>query len=109
MVESVGAFEMVGLLILWDIDRGGGVDVWKVTKKPNSVQFCLLCQSIKQSRTTLPPKKDSSHSIALRWPELQSYNSLLNLKIIKKTLTKSCSSWLYASFDTFWVQIDRLV
>ena len=27
----------------------------------------------------------------------------------KKNLSKSCRSWLHASFDTFWVQIDRLV
>ena len=41
----------------------------------------------------MPPKKNNPvRSIALYWPDF------------KKTLSKSCSSRLYASSDTFWVQ-----
>ena len=58
---------------------------------------------------TLPLKKRNPvHSITLYWPDFQSLNSHSNVKIFKKTFTKSCSSWLNASFDTFWVQIDQL-
>ena len=31
-----------------------------------------------------------------------------NLMILNKTLSKSCSSWLNASFGTYWVQINLL-
>ena len=66
----------------------------------------LLCLAV---RDTMPPKKwNPVHSIALYWPIFQSLSSHSNLVIFNKTLTKSCSSWLHASFDTFWVQIDRL-
>ena len=66
----------------------------------------LLCLAV---RDTMPPKKwNPVHSIALYWPIFQSLSSHSNLVIFNKTLTKSCSSWLHASFDTFCVKIDRL-
>ena len=42
------------------------------------------------------------------WLDFQILHSHWNLKIFEKSLSKSCSSWLYASFDTFWEWIDRL-
>ena len=57
-----------------------------------------------------PKKRNPVHSITLYWPDFQSLNSPhSNVKIFKMTLTKSFSSWLNASFDTFWVQIDRIL
>ena len=44
-------------------------------------------------------KRNPFQFIALYLPDCQ-HNG--------KTLSKFCSSWLHASFDTFWVQIDRL-
>ena len=54
-------------------------------------------------------KRNPVHSITLYWPDFQSHNAHWNLMIFKKkTLSKYCSSWLHASFDTFWVQIEGL-
>ena len=58
---------------------------------------------------TMPPKKRNPvYSIAVYWPDFQSLNLHWNLIIFKKTASESSSSRLHASFDTFWVQIDRL-
>ena len=61
----------------------------------------------------IPPKKRNPvNSITLYWPfsSLNSHSKLTILtKKILQSLAKSCSSsWLYASFDTFWVQIDLI-
>ena len=52
-------------------------------------------------------KRNPVHSVALNWKDFQ---SLIHTEIFsfQETLSKSCSLWLHASFDTLWVQIDRL-
>ena len=57
---------------------------------------------------TASKKRNLVYSIALYWQDFRSLNLHSNFVIFTKTLTKSCSSWLQASFDIFWVQIDPL-
>ena len=57
-------------------------------------------------RKVPPKKRNPLQSIGLYWADFQSLDSHWNLIIFKKILSKSCSSWHHASFDTFWIQID---
>ena len=75
--------------------------------------FALLlnnywCTLLAYQRTIPPNRRNPVHVIARYWLDFQSLNSHWNFIIFKKTFSKSCSSWLHASFDTFWVQIDWL-
>ena len=42
---------------------------------------------------------------AVYWQEFQRLDSYSNTTIFKKSLAKSCSSWLHAFFDTIWVRL----
>ena len=53
---------------------------------------------------TLPPKNNKSLSLRI----FKAFYLHSNLTIFGKKLRKPCSSLLHASFETFWVQIDRL-
>ena len=58
---------------------------------------------------TASKKRNLVYSIALYWQDFRSLNLHSNFVIFTKTLTKSCSSWLQASFDIFWVQIGQVL
>ena len=75
---------------------------WSCQGKCNRIHRTESYYSI----STLPTNKTNPiHSIALCWPDFQSFNSHTNIVIFKKNLTQSCSSWFYASFDPFRAQI----